>query len=72
MPQPKVQHRYKVKTVATVEIGDSEYKIPVEFRIKEMPWDKGKSVGQMMNEMLMQSHIHFSWKKKDLTIEKEF
>lgn len=70
--EAKVQHRYKVKTVATVTIGESEYRIPVEFRIKQMPWDEGKSVGQMMNETLMSSHISFSWKKKHLTIEKEF
>ena len=70
--EPKVIHRYTVKTMATIFVGDNEIKVPVEFNMKEMSWDKGKSLDQILQETFTSAHVHFSLKKKHLTIEQEF
>lgn len=70
--EPRVQHKYKVTTTATVCIGESEYKIPVEFTVREMPWDKGKTVGQLVSEQENRARVEFSWKKKHIKIEQIF
>ena len=72
MDEIKVQHRYRVKTEATVYVGDSYYKIPVEFLVREMPWDKGKTVDKIVKEEMNRAYIEFSLKKKKLSVVKEF
>ena len=70
--EPKVLHKYNVKTKATIFVGGDMVEVPVEFNMREMSWDEGKSLEQILQETFRSASVHFSLKKKDLTIEKEF
>ena len=67
---PKADATYKVRTIMKVYVGDTMKEVPIEFRVLEMPWDKGKSVEQLVKDVERSSKIEFSMKKKHLVIEK--
>ena len=68
----KVVHRYNVKTTATIYIGPNAIEVPVEFKLREMPWDKDKSLSNLLQEAFNGASIEFSMKTKRLSVEKEF
>lgn len=67
---PKANAVYKVRTMATIYTGGTMKRIPIEFNVLEMPWDKGKSVEQLVKDVERSATIEFSMKKKHLVIEK--
>ena len=67
---PKANAAYKVRTMATIYMGSTMTQVPVEFSVLEMPWDKGKTVEQLVKDIEKSTRIEFSMKKKHLVIEK--
>lgn len=67
---PKANATYKVRTIATIYMGGTMTQVPVEFIVREMPRDKGKTVEQLVKDIERTTRIEFSMKKKHLVIEK--
>jgi len=68
--ETKANAVYEVKTMMTVYLGWTSKEVPVEFRILEMPWDKGKTPEQLVKDIERSASVEFSMKKKHLSIEK--
>ena len=73
MDEIKIQHKYRVKTTAKIWIGAEDYfEIPVEFTVRQMPWDEKKSVEHLIKETVEHTLIELNWKKKHITVEQIF
>ncbi len=71
--EPKVQHKYRVKTTAKIWIGtDGYFEIPVEFTVRQMPWDIQKSKEKLIQETVDSAIMELNWKKKHMSIEQIF